>query len=223
MARLSVLTVSNRPDRLDIIKKCLDKQIFKDFEWLVEDFVDPKKLWSFNEASNKGIKKCNGDLIVFIQDSIWFNPDTLAKFNFHFQNNPQACVSGVGDQYDQLDENGKPVHKVWLDPRKRADMGSFYECNPDDWEINFASVPKNLIYEIGGFDEEMDQHYGMDNVAFALRLKQIGAKFFLDQTNESFSLQHPRRADWDENYWSNFNFLEWLAKRPVKLDYLAQK
>jgi len=220
---LSVLTVSNRPDRLKIVEDCLNKQTFKDFEWVVDNTTNKPEgyVWALNRAMNNAIKKSKGDLLVLIQDSIWFSPDALEKFNFHFINNPQACVSGVGDQYDQLDENDKPRHKVWIDPRKRADMGSFYECLPDDWEANFASLPRHLIYAIGGWDEEMDQYYGFDNVAVALRLKEVGAKFFLDQTNESFSYVHNRPTDWNENNWGNHDFLTWLSKRPPKLDYLG--
>lgn len=219
---ISVITVSIRPERLEIVKKCLDRQIGVEFEWIVEDFVDTSKTWSFNTATNKAIKKAQGELLVFVQDSIWFNPDALHKFWQHYKNNSKGCVSGVGDQYDKLDEYGKPIHKVWLDPRKRLDLGTFYECNPEDWEINFASLPKVLVEEIGGFDEEMDKYYGMDNVAVAYRLDQIGAKFYLDQTNESFSYQHPRKADWDKNHWLAHDFWNWVKKRPVKLDYLRR-
>lgn len=218
---ISVITVSVRPDRLDLVEKSLKKQTIDGFEWIVEDYADNSKPWSFNKATNLAIKKAHGDLIIFIQDSIWFAPTALSKFEYHYQQNPLACISGVGDQYDQLDENGKPTHKVWEDPRKNSNNGTFYECYPNDWEINFASVPKKLLYDIGGFDETMDDHFGMDNVAVAHRLDQIGAKFYLDQTNESYTLRHGRRDDWDSNHWMNHNFNEFLANRPVKLDYLS--
>lgn len=231
---LSVITASNRPDRLDITKKCLDKQLFKDFEWIVvspekTDYgkwvVDPPKaegdVYALNKAMNAGIKASQGELLVRIDDSIWFPPDALHKFWQHYKANPMACVSGVGDQYDQLDENGKPTHKVWLDPRKNTTNGSFYEVNPEDWEANFGSVPRSLIYEIGGWDEDMDKYYAWDNVAVAYRLDQVGAKFYLDQTNESFSFQHGRSGNWDKDSWANHNFWEYLKERPVKLDYLG--
>jgi hypothetical protein len=100
-------------------------------------------------------------------------------------------------------------------------MGSFYECNPSDWENNLSSLPRHLIYEIGGWDEEMDRYYAWDNVAVGLRLSQVGAKFFLDQTLESFSMQQTHNKDWIENGWNNHDFSNWLIKRPIKLDYLG--
>ena len=241
---VSVISASKRPERLEITKKCLDRQTSKSFEWIIvapqKEFItlnrlyghednikvlgDPPKreedVYALNKAINAGIKASKGSLLVLLQDSIWIAPDALQKFWYHFTNNPYACVSGVGDQYDELDENGKPVHKIWLDPRKRTDLGSFYECLPQDWEINYASLPKHLIYEIGGWDEEMDIHYAWDNVAVSYRLAEVGAKFYLDQTNESFSYVHDRSNNWETENWGNHNFREWLSKRPVKLDYL---
>lgn len=222
MPKISVVTVSIRPERLDLAKKSLARQSLDDFEWVIDDTQDlkPETVWAFNRATNNALSRCTGELVVFLQDSIYINPEGLEKFWTHYQLNPLACVSGVGDQYDQLDEYGKPTHKVWFDPRKRSDNGTFYECLPQDWEINYGSVPLKLLQEIGGFDEEMDAKFGMDNVAVSMRLKSIGAKFYLDQTNESFSLQHGRRPDWDEKHWMNNGFHDWLAQRPVRQDWL---
>ena len=240
---ISVLSCSIRPERLEITNECLGRQNFKDWEWVIvtPDFLsvdrlyghndnvrvaqDPPKaegdVYSLNKAMNAGIKESQGELLIRIDDSIWFPPDALSKFWFHYKNNPMSCVSGVGDQYDQLDDNGKPSHQVWIDPRKRSDLGGFYEVKPEDWETNYASFPKVLIEEIGGWDEEMDKYYAWDNVAVAYRLDKIGAKFFLDQNNESFSYQHGRNQDWNEKSWGVHDFWQWYAQRPVKLDYLG--
>lgn len=231
---LSVITATNRPERLQITKDCLDTQTFQDFEWIVvcpektsfgKWVADPPKkegdVYALNKAMNAGIKASQGDLLIRIDDSIWFSADALAKFYAHYQFNPQACVSGVGDQYDQLDENGKPCHKVWIDPRKRSDLGTFYETNPEDWEANYASFPRSLIYEIGGWDEDMDQYYSWDNVAVAYRLSQVGARFYLDQTNESFSFQHGRPKDWSDKDWIHHDFHNYVNQRGLKLDYLS--
>ena len=223
MPKISVITPSIRKDRLEIVEKSLDRQSFQSFEWVVSDLKDKPKgySWAFNRAMNDCIKRSKGDLLVSIQDSIWFKPDALGKFWYHFQENPNYCVSGVGDQYDDLDENGKPTNKVWIDPRKRNDLGSFYEVNPEDWELNFCSFSKTSLEEIGGFDEEMDKYYGLDNVAVAFRLDQVGSKFYLDMTNETYSLRHSRNKDWDKKNWANNGFWEWFKKRPLKLEYLG--
>ena len=232
---VSVISASNRPERLDITQKCLARQHGVDYEWIVVCPVIPKvsanwvkdppkaegDVYALNKAMNAGLKVAKGELIVRIDDSIWFPPDALEKFWFWYTQNNKVCVSGVGDQYDQLDDVGKPTHKVWLDPRKTDKYGTFYECNPEDWEGNFGSIPRDLIEEIGGWDEQMDRYYAWDNVAVAYRLQTIGAQFYLDQTNESFSFQHGRSDNWDKDSWANHNFWEWFKTRPVKLDYLG--
>lgn len=225
MPKISVITPTVRKNRLGLIENSLDKQSFQDFEWVVSTVTEKPKdfAWAFNRAMNDAIRRSKGDLLISIQDSIWFPSDALQKFHFYFQQNPTHCISGVGDQYKELDENGKPANKVWIDPRKREDTTSLYECNPEDWELNYCSLPKKFIYDIGGFDEEMDKYYGMDNVAIAYRLDMIGAKFFLDQTNESYTLRHDRNKDWDKKHWMNKGFWEWLRNRPPKLDYLSSK
>ena len=232
---ITVLTPTVRPERLKITQECLARQTMKDYEWVIVCPENPrmdKAKWvedparkitdvtGLNKAMNAGIKASRGELLIRIDDSIWFPPDALSKFWFHYKNNPMSCVSGVGDQYDQLDDNGKPSHQVWIDPRKRNDLGGYYEVRPEDWETNYASFPRDLIEEIGGWDEEMDKYYAWDNVAVAYRLDKVGAKFFLDQTNESFSYQHSRNVDWDDKNWVKHDFINWLNQRPVKLSYL---
>ena len=34
----------------------------------------------------------------------------------NYQNNPMACIGGVGNQYNKI-EHGKPENCVWVDPR----------------------------------------------------------------------------------------------------------
>lgn len=223
MPAISVVTVSIRPGRLEMAKKCLRRQTEQDFEWIIDDTQDkrPGTVWAFNRATNNALRKATGDLIVFLQDSIWIAPDTLERFLGHYRANKLACVSGVGDQYDQLDEYGKPTHKVWSDPRKRSDQGTFYRCYPMDWEANLGSAPRELLYKIGGFDEEMDTWYGCDNVAVAYRMAQVGGEFYLDQNIESFSLHHERRPDWDEKHWLKHGFNDWAAKRPTIQPWLT--
>src|SRR3990167_9819591 len=166
--KISVLSVSNRQNGLDMVKRCLDRQTFDDFEWII---VSPLKLdlpnvvpdppkstpyWNLNACYNAGIKKCKGELIVSIQDFIWFEPTALEKFWFNYKAvGPKACISGVGDIYKDI-ENGKPENIIWNDPRKRNNVGGFSECNAIDIEFNFSAIPRQAYYDIGGCDEVLD-------------------------------------------------------------------
>ena len=235
--KITIITPTVRERGLLQVKKSLDKQTLRDFEWLVispNDLVvegarvlkDPPKrpedYWSFNKAMNKAIKESKGELIVSIQDYTGFNPEALEKFWFYFTNGyNRALISGIGDKYD---EDGD---RVWADPRRVIEYGTFYECYPNDIEFNFCSIPRKAFFEVGGFDEELDRWAGMDHISVQERLDEVGYKFYLDQTNETFSGVHGRLPDWEDNlalkgpYHTRKSQLKEQGKWPV-LDYLKE-
>lgn len=209
---ISVITPTIRPEGLDIVHKALQRQTFRDFEWLVgSPFKSPisgskwvkddfKGLtWTLNRIYNKMLREARGELIISIQDYTFFDPDALEKFWFHYKNNPYSLVSGVGNKYsDVYPELGEVV---WKDIRINNKYGSFYECYPVDWEANFASAPKQAFYDIGGYDEYLDNYFSMDNVSVVERIDALGKyKFFLDQTLNSYSLTHGRPGGWDKKH-----------------------
>lgn len=200
-----------RPEGLSQVRRSLSKQTFKDFEWIVISPLDihepeadkvlkdpPKKegdYWTFNKAINEAVRNAEGDLVVSVQDFTEFNPRGLEKFWFYFANGyDKALVSGVGDKYDE------DCQKVWLDPRRTTQYGTFYECYPNDIEFNYCSVPKKAFYDVGGMDEWLDKFAGMDHISLQERLNDIGYKFYLDQTNESYSGVHGRLPEWDKRH-----------------------
>lgn len=155
-------------------------------------------------ADNEGFRACEGELIVCLQDYIWVPPYSLTKFWEGYRAMGDILISGVGDQYKPpgvKDPKGKisvfgeykemPKEKVWLDPRKRLDQGTFYETSPVNWELNYCSIPKKVIQELGGMDEEYDfQGFAYDNVNIAQRAEFLGYKTYLDQTNECRAIEH---------------------------------
>lgn len=211
--RVSVLTLTNRPNSLSLARKSLNRQTFKDFEWIIVSplrldiaeakvIPDPPKrkgdYWQLNRAYNEGLKHCRGELVVSLQDWIYITPQGLEKFWLAYEQT-DGCISGIGDQYDAL-IGAQPTNKVWVDPRRTDKYGSFYECMPNDWELNWACAPLKAFYDIGGFDEELDKWAGGDNISVCERMDELGYKFYLDQTNESFTLRHGRYKDWDERH-----------------------
>jgi hypothetical protein len=207
---ISVITPTIYEDRLKIVKDSLDNQLFTDFEWLVGSPFKPGGIWvkdnykggfwSLNRTYNALVRASKGELIVSWQDNVWIPPDGLQKFWIAYQET-KSIVSGVGDQYKKLDEYGKPIIKIWDDPRKTDKYGSFYECVWNDAEFNWCAIPKKAFYDCGGFDEELDfRGYGGDQLQLCERLNDLGWKFYLDQTNESFTLRHGRITGWDKNH-----------------------
>lgn len=216
--KISVITPTIRKEGLKLVWQALSNQDFEDWEWLICSKFDPcipiatwvkddfeGGFWSLNRAYNKLFKEAKGELIVSWQDNIWVKPDGLQKFWDAYQET-KGIISGVGDQYDQLDEYGKPTHKIWADPRKHNKFGTFYESVYSDAEWNWCAIPKQAILDIGGMDEELDLlGYGGDQLQICERLNEAGAHFYLDQSNESFTLRHDRSdfggdKNWNENH-----------------------
>lgn len=220
MPKISVIIPTVR--EVDLNEKCLKKQTFTDFEVIIARPEGKPEgcVWTFNRDMNTALKKAQGELVVSYQDKIWMHPTGLEKFWEAYKATGQ-CVSGVGHIYQSLDEYGKPENRVWSDPRMRTDLGTFYECMPNDWELNYACAPLKAFYDIGGFNERMDEYYGMDNVDVALRMDKKGWKFYLDQTNECRGLYHERNPKWDELHWMHHGFYEHPDRQETTLHFLT--
>lgn len=251
--KISVITPSVRPEMLEILFKCLRRQTFKDFEWVIigpenvknhilfqyepglanlgvhiVPLLEPAKkdgdYYSLNKAWNEAFKYAQGELIISIQDGLWFSPDMLEKFWIHYQNNPKALVGAIGHQYEQL-ENGKPEHRVWSDPRSRTDFGSFYEVGPREIEYCIASIPKQALLDVGGIDEEFDKYAALSEKEMNYRMEKAGYIFYLDQSIEYRAIKHPRLSDqWDTRYLAGCEYYDECLKqifegKRLKLNY----
>lgn len=217
---ISIVTPSCRPEFLPIIEKCLKRQDFDgETEWIItmphkcigkvtvkpslllED--PPKRLgdfWSLCKGWNQAYARTKGELIVNIQDGIWFPPDVLSRFWFHYQNQPRILVSAIGHQYDKFDDLGMPINKVWHDPRARTDV-SFQDVPPSEIEMVMASIPKQAILECGGIDEEYDTCNGAQEKEMCWRLNKLNWDFYIDHAIEYRAIHHPRLTkDWDKIY-----------------------
>lgn len=214
MAKISVITPSIRKDGLSIVKHALLNQSFKDWEWLICSPFDPTineakwiqddfqgGYWTLNRSWNKLYKNVQGELVVHWQDWVTAGPDTLQKFWDNYKSG-KLVVSGVGDQYESIDEMDNPTIKVWSDPRKTDKYGSLYECNFQDIEYNFCAIAQSLIKKYGGADDELDfMGLGGDLYQLSDRMNDGGEHFWLDQSNESFTVRHGReKENWDRDH-----------------------
>lgn len=234
MAKISIITPTIRKDGLDIVWQGLISQTFQDFEWLICSPFDPEipaarwikddfqgGFWTLNRAYNRLFKEAKGRLIVSLQDWIWVSPIGLEKFWEAHKQHKQAIISGVGDQYERVGEWGKPEVKIWNDPRKTDKYGSFYECIWNDAEFNWCAIPREAVFDAGGMDEALDfKGFGGDQLQLCERLNDLGYRFYLDQTNESFTVRHNRDASGGEKKWNDnyvlFNGEYELRKNELK-------
>lgn len=209
---------------------------------------DPTAKTWLAHAENGALHHATAELVILLQDFIYIQPDALEKFWAQYQNNPKAIVTGVGNQYglpgkdDVVNPNGGvtvfatpfrgvPMTTVWQDPRMREDLGSFYPCQPADWEANFCMAPRQMFLDIGGMDEEYDYiGFAFDNCSAAERAFLLGYEPYIDQSNESFSINSDAwsksAAKTDENFIAIALFharrMQEMreGKRAVKLSYL---
>lgn len=199
--KISVLTCTARPEGIPLVQKALKRQTFKDFEHIIQEKTPtkPGNSWSLCADYNLAIKQSKGDLIVSWQDWTFADPTCLEKFWYHFTKEPKTLVTAVGNKY--ADDTW--TVKTWQDPRERSDQGTYYPCYPSDIEANLCSIPRQALYDVGGFDEDMDKWYGLDFFNVAQRIDKFGGyDFKIDQTIKSYSLEHGRLSkDWDKNNW----------------------
>lgn len=207
---ITVITPTVREQGLRLIKKALDQQTFKDWEWIVVSpekpsiectwVKDPGKnkgdYWSVYKAYNAAIRQAKGDLIVSWQDWTYVKPDTLERLWRYYEYEPETLVTGVGKKY--FDDSWTIV--TWKDPRERDDLGRFYETDYNNIEWNFCAVPKKAIYAVGGFDEELDKYSSLCGLDILARLDVIGGwKFKINQDIKTYSLEHGRLPGWEKN------------------------
>ena len=172
-------------------------------------------LTNLAHADNQGFAACDGELIVCLQDYIYISGNGIEKFwEAHKSLEGKALITGIGHQYsspskeDMVDEKGKitvfkepytkkPEVQFWSDPRMRTDQGTFYETAPVNVEFNWCAIPRKVVYELGGMDENFDYHgFAFDNVFMAVRAEMLGYKSYLDQTNECMGFNH-------DGWWPN--------------------
>lgn len=211
--KISVITPTVRENGLALVEKALRRQTFREFEHIVQGQEGDMagNVWTLNQDYNIALRKAQGDLIISWQDYTYAKPDTLARFWTHFEQEPKTLIGAVGNKYQDEDF----IVEIWRDPRMRDDQGSFYPCYFSDIEWNLASIPKQAIYDVGGFDEEMDRKYGMDGYSVNDRINLLGGyDFKLDQSIRSYSLEHGRLNGeaWDQNNWNGEPYMEYRKK-----------
>lgn len=206
------MTPTIRPLGLKLVKQALIYQDFKDYEWII---CSPKRMeesvrevlgdfpfkfignpplkkwqvWDLNYSYNRMLEQSEGDLIVSWQDYTFADSDILWKLWKYYLDNPKMLVSVLGNKYPD-DDFDIPA---WIDPRYAKQ-----DCNWNDVEWNLTSCPRKLLYEIGGWYEKMDSHFGLDcyNVNHRLQDARI-ADFKFEKDSQTYSLFHGRDSNWD--------------------------
>lgn len=171
--KISVLTPTIRPKGLEIMQECLKRQTLKDFEWLVEVGI-PGNGHDLNAAFNRMLRRAKGDLIVFYEDYTKIPDDALERFWKAHQEHPKTFfTSPLG----KVDKFGSPARWDWRAWKQNDKQTDYTDCLPRCWEIDWGAAPKSALFDVGGFDEELDKHWSGDNVSVAVRAELKGYDF----------------------------------------------
>lgn len=179
--RISVLTPTIRPAGLEIVKECLKRQTFTDFEWVTEVGLGIEH--DLNQAWNRMIKRANGELVVFYQDFIKIGDDGLEKFWKQYQKDDgNVMYTAPVGKVDKWEDNPR---WDWRFHRKNADV-SYNEC-----EMDWGASPVWILRDVGGFDETLDKYWSFDNPNLCFRASQRGITF-KNLDNDAIALDHDK-------------------------------
>ena len=126
-----------------------------------------------SRARNLGIRHCEGEVILFMDDDTFADPSLLREHLSVHDRNPRCVVLGWVNHIEELDRPG---------PRKyvMADYSSSFF-----WTSN-VSVRKKFVEEVGLFDEDFLE-YGWEDMELGWRLKKLGLERL---TNEKAIVSH---------------------------------
>lgn len=201
--KISVITVSIRPEGLAITQKCLQEQTFGEFEWLVE-IGQPGRGHDLNRAYNRALQRAKGELVVSLQDYIKVRPDYLKKWWKTYQENPDSFITAPVGKVDNLQYDGETKWD-WRAYRN-DETKNIRPCDWNCWEIDNGAAPLQALKEIGGFDEALDGHWSGDNVNVGCRAELAGLNFkcLFDNPGLAYDhdahIEHPFRAKFDGTF-----------------------
>jgi hypothetical protein len=196
-------------------RRGLDKQTFKDFEWIV---LHGRKngVPDFNKSMNDMIRQSKGELIVSLQDYIEPPEDGLQQFWDAYQKYGKALYTApMGRKKDDGE-------MVW-DWRTHRDWD---DCGYSRWEIDWGAIPRAILYEVGGFDEDFDAHgWAYENTSLARRAERLGYKVINLSKNKAIGYYHDypaeymRERDRDQEHHM---MRDKLFEIGLKIDYLSE-
>jgi glycosyltransferase involved in cell wall biosynthesis len=184
--------------------RALEHQSVKDFEVIVaidgsndgtQELLEGKT-FTFNNfkcisQSNKGragirnfgAKAASGDLLIFYDDDMRPEQDSISK-HVEFHSNYKDSIYG-GNQLEDLKVLKTDIqrYKAYLSRKWTAKYcDGLNELSDNDLFLTAAnmSVPKKLFLELGGFDERLTD---AEDFEFAVRAFSKGVPVYFDKTN----------------------------------------
>ena len=123
---------------------------------------------------NVGIREADGEIVLFIDDDIFAEPNLIeSHLNYHQGNPGAAIIGGVTAPWDDVTD---PFLRYLRD--KRILNPYSIKTGPMDfsyYHTGNVSTPRKTLCDAGGFNEEFCI-YGMEDIELGYRLEKLGCK-----------------------------------------------
>lgn len=187
--KISIVTPTIRPESLALMADALRVQTMPkaEWEWLVDINITGDH--DLNASFNKLIKRSKGELIVFLEDYTKILPDGLERFWKAYQEHPDTLFTAPLGKTDKF---GESIRWDWRDRKQSVDQVDYTNCSWNTCELDWGAIPRKILYDIGGFDERLDQWWSCDNLSVGKRADVLGYKFLCVFSNPAVAIDHDK-------------------------------
>ena len=188
MPQISILSPTIRGlQALRPIEQSLRDQTLQSFEWLIE--IGDGRTHSLNRDFNAMLRRARGELVVFVEDFLWFPQDGLQKFYDAYKASPRYFFTAPVPKAQSYNDLGKQMRwcgqvvEEW-----RSARGGMIDWR--HFEIDWGAAPLQALKDLGGFDEYMDEAWSNDSSNLAFRAHLAGWLFWNLKDNPAMGLNH---------------------------------
>jgi GT2 family glycosyltransferase len=137
-------------------------------------------------ARNAGIRNAGGDIVLFNDSDILASPDLLSTHLARHRERAKIAVVGWEVQVKDLDDYAykreHPQERGHLHPESRKRLPWLYFLTGN------ASVPRDALLAVGGFDESFTG-YGHEDLELGYRLEQAGLEIVYEPKAVNYHCQ----------------------------------
>lgn len=210
--KISVVTPAIRLDELELNRRSLLAQTFKEFEWIVcspfeylAEGIDrflwcpdvPKNEGDFmgeNKAYNELFKRVRGELVVTLNDSIWLQPNALEILWNLYQANKMSCVALMGNHYEKVID-GVGQNMTYEDVRVGQAQGDLTPTHITNFDACVSSIPAKAVKEVGSIDPIWDKYCCFGIREFMYKVTKLGYQLFLTTQSAFVAQKHAKLYD----------------------------
>lgn len=134
-------------------------------------------------SRNRGAKEATGELLVFFDDDTRTLPATLETHLAHHQKFPASLLVGSVPEDFAVMKTDFQQYKAHLSRKWVKDLPKEIPMTKENLFLTAAnfSIPKTLFWELGGFDERLNDAEDFD---LGVRAFQKGLPIYFDGDNE---------------------------------------